>query len=189
MERRKFIIGAGALFAGGTAAVGTGAVTTMEGERGLTGRVASDKNAYVAITPNDGGAGHHAQFVTYDDGEVQLDFGNVGDGNGLNPDSVTTFRSAFKIENQNNSGNDLQVYKVWIESPSSRLSFFTNTGSINNEGEAVLIDDENNPDYPASVPVGVEVDLRNTNLGPGDDLSSLFDEDDEFIVHVKRTLV
>jgi hypothetical protein len=190
VKRRKFLIGVGSLVAGSAAAVGTGAVTNSSSERGLKGRVASDKNGYIALEPNTGGAGHHAQFVEYDDnGELTLNFDKAGeDGNGLNPDSVMSFRSAFTITNQNNAGNDLQVYKVWIESPNSRLSFFTNGGSITGEQNAVLID-QDNPNYPGSVPVGVKIDLRNTNLGPGDDLSSLFDEDDEFIIHVERTVV
>jgi hypothetical protein len=190
VKRRKFMIGAGSLIAGSAAAVGTGAVTDSSSARGLKGRVASDKNAYIALEPNDGGAGHHAQFVEYDSkGELTLNFDVIGEGgNGLNPDSVMSFRSAFTITNQNNAGNNLQVYDVWIESPNPRLSFFTNGGSITGEQNAVTID-EDNPNYPDSVPVGVKIDLEGSGLGQGDDLSSLFDDDDEFVIKVKRKVV
>lgn len=196
VKRRKVLIGAGALFAGSSAAIGTGAVTNSKSERGLTGRVADDRNAYIALKPNDGGAGHHAQFVQYDSkGELTLDFDAVsGDGNGLNPDSVMSFRSAFTIENQNRSGNNEQIYKVWIDSPSSRLNFFTNIGSITGESNFVVLDQDGDANagpgrtFTDSIPVGVEVDLRDSGLGRGDSINQLFDSDDEFEINLEFTL-
>lgn len=183
VKRRKFLIGAGSLLAGGAAATGTGALTNSESERGLKGRIASDKRGYVAFREN-GGAPHHKTFVTYDsDGEITLDFDQAGDdGKGLNPDSKLEFRSVFVIENQNAAGNQYQEYEVWIESPDPDLDFFTNTGSITGEENAVIID------RGESVPVGVSIDLRDEDMAGGETISDRFGSDDEFIVHVERTL-
>ena len=74
MERRKFLIGAGSLAAGGAAAMGSGAFTTSSAERTVDVNVAADTNGFVEITALDdkyaSGTG---------DGQLELDFNSDSD--------------------------------------------------------------------------------------------------------------
>jgi len=80
MERRKFVIGLGALAAGSSAAVGTGAFTAAE----LSGRdvgvtVSDDSDGLVALRAGS------TEFVEQEGGELGIDVSN-GDA-GVNPNS------------------------------------------------------------------------------------------------------
>ena len=105
MERRKFIIGAGALATGSAAAVGTGAFSTMtSGERTVNVNVASDAEAYVALNPN-------SDYAEYsEDGQLELSFDDSpgtqgGADGGINPDSTYTFSDVFEIATQHQQGD------------------------------------------------------------------------------------
>ncbi|WP_249269066.1 hypothetical protein [Halorubrum sp. Hd13] len=86
MERRKFVIGLGALASGAAAATGTGAFTAAE----LDGReanigVVNDSNGLIGLqsgtseyVTNSGGSGN----------ELMIDFDPDDDGTGINPDST-----------------------------------------------------------------------------------------------------
>ena len=92
MERRKFVIGLGALAAGSSAAVGTGALTAAElGERDVDIAVSSDENALVGLRPGD------SDLVDLNDDQLEISFdadnhdvgaGGPGTGDGVNPDST-----------------------------------------------------------------------------------------------------
>lgn len=110
MERRKFVIGLGALAAGSSAAVGTGAFTTATAERTVDVNVAADSSGFVEIS---------AQNETYasgtDDGQLELDFNSDselgifgGDAQGLNADSTFNFSEVFRIANISGTG-DMRV--------------------------------------------------------------------------------
>ena len=94
MQRRKFIIGAGALFAGTAAATGTGAFATMEsGERTAKVKVAADSKAFVELKPDS------AYAKETENGQLELTFGDeqsVFEG-GVNPESTYTFEDVFKV--------------------------------------------------------------------------------------------
>lgn len=109
MERRKFVIGLGALASGTAAAVGTGAFTSVNADRSVDVEVAGDANAYLALeqtsNPNS------QQYVQVNNGEVAIDFSSsnpntnsttgTGDlGNGFNPDAVTNVNSLLRVTNQ-----------------------------------------------------------------------------------------
>jgi hypothetical protein len=94
MQRRKFIIGAGSLFAGTAAATGTGAFTTMEsGDRAMEVKVASDSESYVGLTSD-------SEYATEtEDGKLKLQFDEtqgIFDG-GLNPESTYNFEDVFTV--------------------------------------------------------------------------------------------
>jgi|AntRauMinimDraft_4_1070384.scaffolds.fasta_scaffold00037_66 hypothetical protein len=87
MERRKFVIGLGALASGSAAAVGTGAFTAAE----LDGRTANigvvnDSNGLIGLEA--GGS----EYVTNNGGngenELMIDFSSSGGGTGVNPNST-----------------------------------------------------------------------------------------------------
>jgi hypothetical protein len=191
MKRRKFVLGLGSIAAGGAAAMGAGAITESHMERGVRGRVAADgpDSAYVEVDPSSN-AGNE-EHVSFDSttGEMYLDFGDIGSGGaGLNPDSLNQFDVIFFLRNQNPSGNNTHTYWLWIESPSDRLDFYVDSnppGTL--EGISNAQEMSRNGQGIPEIPVGVAVDLRDSGLNAGDDLTSLFDEDDQFVLHMEKT--
>jgi hypothetical protein len=100
VKRRKFLIGAGSLIAGGAAATGTGAFTTMEsGDRTTEVTVASDAESYIGLK----GTSRYANGDSQEGGKLALDFtGDVTfsyNGDGVNPDSTYRFDDVFSIIN------------------------------------------------------------------------------------------
>lgn len=102
VKRRKFLIGAGALFSGSAAAMGTGAFTTMtSGERTAEVKVASDSTAYVELHAD----GKYAEET--EDGKLRLFFNDsqgVFEG-GVNPDSTYNFEDVFTVAADHSSGD------------------------------------------------------------------------------------
>ena len=168
MQRRTWLIGIGSLAAGGAVVTGTGSVSTVRARRNVTGRIAGDGQAYVEFRGN----GANGFAVENLGGEMRLEFDNRPDGgNGLNPDAVSTFDDAFRL---NNTGRE--TLAVHIEDDKDRVEFYfgesISDGSTNDDQTttATLI--------PGGSPlrVGVRVDLRNTTA------QSVFGGDDDFVV-------
>lgn len=115
MERRKFVLSLGALAAGGGAAVGTGAFSSVEASRDFSVSVTGDASANLAIKPGNGKNGNYAD--TTSDGALAVDLtgsnSNVDDGiaggQGINPNSVSTFGGVFRIVNQGTQTVDVTV--------------------------------------------------------------------------------
>jgi hypothetical protein len=124
VKRRKFLIGAGSVFAGGAAATGTGAFSQMSsGDRGVSVEVASDADAYTAITPYTDDEGDYGPNAIYAGAEpngsfspegesfeerdtLELDFSDANSsyfsfgGDGVNKGSVYEFHNVFQIMNR-----------------------------------------------------------------------------------------
>jgi hypothetical protein len=188
MQRRKFVIGLGSLAAGASAVVGTGAITETSMERGVRGRVAADgpNSAYVAINPLLNG--EHLEF-NQSTGEMRLFFGDLGSGGaGLNPDSNNRFDAIFEVENQNPGGNSVHEFWLWIENSHPRLTFYLDSQPGNSiEGISNAESMGSGNDDPVRAPVGVHIDLTDSGLTAGDNLQSLFDPNDEFVIHMEKT--
>jgi hypothetical protein len=102
MQRRKFIAAMGSLAAGGAAATGTGAFTSVQAQRAVDVAVATDNDAYLALKPT----GDRA--TTDSDNQLKLDLESSNNGSsGLNPDARTAFTDIFEIRNQGD--NDVLV--------------------------------------------------------------------------------
>ena len=82
MERRKFVIGMGALATGSSAAVGTGAFDSMSAERGATINVVDDSNGLIALSDKT-----DSDVVRASGGELVIDFNPENEGTGVNVDS------------------------------------------------------------------------------------------------------
>lgn len=110
MERRKFVISAGALAAGGSLALGTGAFSSVEAERDVTVAVSEDASAYLGIQPGDGPNGDYADTTDSDALAINLtgDNDNVS-GEGINANAVTGISDLFTIRNQGTQKIELQV--------------------------------------------------------------------------------
>ena len=110
MERRKFLIGTGALAAGGAAALGSGAFSRVQSQREVSIQVARDDRAYLGLKPLD--TPNSNNFVDYDnEGHLVIDVGEHNDAAnaerdvnqsalGVNSDSFTWFDGMFEICNQ-----------------------------------------------------------------------------------------
>jgi len=88
----------GSLAAGGAAAIGSGAFTSVSAERRVSVNVADDENAYLQLDPT-----NNADFATTDGNDVlELDFSGVNGqaGDGVNANATTGFGPEFTIKNQ-----------------------------------------------------------------------------------------
>lgn len=139
MERRKFIIGAGALATGSSAAIGTGAFTTAStGDRTVNVNKAADSEAFLTIEPSGGSNGGYAEES---DGTLQLNFdenndtgsGTLFKGDGVNKGSVYTFDNVFVINNQGNAEVD-----TWITTEGLSGVQFYQDGDTNDRLEKAV---------------------------------------------------
>ena len=113
MERRKFVVGLGALASGSAAAMGTGAFTSVSADRSVDVNVEDDADAYLALTKaTDSGGSNKPNAVYFDNSgdEHAVDFGDSGNsGLGVNPNADTVAESVFQIENQGTQPVDVSL--------------------------------------------------------------------------------
>ena len=148
MERRKFVIGAGALATGSAAAIGTGAFTTVEAERDFAVEVVEDDAAYLALEASD-----DTGLVEDDGGVLEVDLTDSPQGaEGVNQNAVTTIEDAFTITHQGTQDVGVEV------------TLFDDAGDVIDDGteDAVSLlvgDDDLITDGPIDVEVGDELDV------------------------------
>jgi len=113
MKRRTLLIGLGAVVAGGGAAIGTGAFTTVEAQRTVSVNVAEDSRALVGIDVNDRYGGQT------DNGVAEFDLqSNVFEGTGFNPQGKTILYGALGITNNSGISDDTMSLQLAYESES-----------------------------------------------------------------------
>jgi hypothetical protein len=194
VKRRKFVVGLGALAAGASAAVGTGALSKTEMDRGFTGEIADDTNSGYVTLEGANGVNHNAAHVDTSETEISLDFGAIdGHGDGLNADSKNWFDRVFKI-----TLNDVDVYSgqgpldpenydVWITKDVSkragRLGFY----QADSRGNS-LVGKNNSATLSGSYSrqVGVMINLLDLNLEAGNTLEDVFGADASFRIHLEE---
>jgi len=161
MERRKFIIGAGALATGSAAAVGTGAFTSAQAERDVEVAVADDSDSFLSIQVSDGPNGAYAEET---DGTIELNFDDDATGTfmgeGVNEGSVYTFDDVFRIVN-NQSANDPIGHEIDIQLEKDGLSgvdFYFRGDSDNSIVEPNWGGEINPSQQPEDNTVGVKID-------------------------------
>jgi hypothetical protein len=108
MRRRKMLIGLGSLAAGGAAATGTGAFTSVSANRSVNVKVADDANALLRIIPDErnGSQTENAQeYVDTSGGTVSLDITGTDSGaTGINNNATTVIDDILTIKNQGTQG-------------------------------------------------------------------------------------
>lgn len=135
MERRKFMIGVGSLAAGGAAATGTGAFTSVSAKRSLQVRSTHESDALLSMEPEDSPNGEAYVGTSQYVGHVSIDLGDgtsqVGDEGayGVNGDAHTVIRDLFQITNKGTQN----VY-VWAEGLPSHIRMFHDDEDIENYG-------------------------------------------------------
>jgi len=175
MNRRKFIATLGAAATGTSAAVGTGAFTSVSANRAVNVRVADDSNALLGLVPGDTG------LVVESSGTLQINLDGTGTAaEGVNFNAVTQIGShenpeddhAFKIVNQGTQSVMLMM-----------SYYFTNTSWLaGGEGQSFInftlydtgdpptgsssqdfpIQNGYNRDYPLEQPTGSGFGSKNT---------------------------
>jgi hypothetical protein len=165
MERRKFVLGVGALAAGGAAAVGSGAFTTSSSDRTVDVNVAADSSGFVGIKALDGtfasGTG---------DGQLELNFNSDsglgifdGDAQGLNPSSTFNFPELFRISNVAGLGDARVIIEAsGFDLESLELTAAGDESTGISEGTSLRATDYSDVDsLPKLVqPDSVDVDMR-----------------------------
>lgn len=157
---------------GGVAASGTGAFTSASAGRNLDVTVAGDANGYLRLA----GTGANDQYIDDSDNEFAIDLTNdnttSSNGQGLNPDSITTIEDLFEIRNQGtqeveveatplafqntDSGNSVLVLIVPENSfPTVTLSV-GDTESYSIIAETVTPDDSFNLDIDSNITITAE---------------------------------
>ncbi|MES3161236.1 MAG: DUF1102 domain-containing protein [Halorubrum sp.] len=169
MNRRKFTIGLASLAAGSAAAIGTGAFTSVEADRGITVDVASDAEAFLGLEPTDKPNGDYAEL---DDELLVLNFdGSAEDvgGKGFNPNSTTVVDDVFTATNQGTQDVGVSV-EFDIESDADvDIDFVAQTAT---DPDGQVLNDESN-DSPVllgvgeSFNVGLEVDVTSEDTFSG----------------------
>ena len=112
MERRKFVIGMGALASGTAAAVGTGAFSSVEAHRDFAVEVADDSDAYLGLTAESHYARENGGAIELDfssDNETEDEDGEGLGGEGLNQNGTTMFTHVFSIHNQGTNTVGIQI--------------------------------------------------------------------------------
>jgi hypothetical protein len=87
VNRRKMLIGLGALAAGGAAATGTGAFTAMTANRDANLQVVDDSNGLIGLSIG-GARGADSRVHVDESGELYIDFSEGASGTGINDDAV-----------------------------------------------------------------------------------------------------
>ena len=189
MQRRKFIIGAGALTTGSAAAAGSGAFSTAEAQRDVTVAVATDADAFLSLDALD--SPNADQYVSSEDGTIEIAIGDSGaGGSGVNTNALTEFEDLFAVTNQgtqpvaffiqydpdDGQGDFPQVdgEPGIVPEPEGDqdLEFFDTDGGlvlnypVDQSANATLLD------TGESAEVGLRIDTRNVDL---DDSEPLFD--------------
>lgn len=173
MQRRKFVIGAGALFAGSAAGVGTGAFTEMSsGERTVKVRAADDADGFLAMGPagelDVEGLSTSARATNNiikvdDDGAIYIDItGRRTDKIGVNEGSTYWWDEALEIAlwkgSDSNPGYYQDEFLVSINESIPGVNFYTGTSGNRTYGvENILLDNIGNTGTPQSVLVGIQV--------------------------------
>ncbi|TYT61937.1 hypothetical protein [Natrialba swarupiae] len=159
MNRRNVLIGLGTIVAGGGAALGTGAFSTVEADRTVDLSTTGDGSALLAL--DDGGS----ELVTVtDDGDGQLELSSES----LNQNALT--RADGAIEVTNNGENDVG-FSVRDDS-FDVLDFEVSEGSIVGDPEDLDADD--------TVSVDLVIDLTDDELDDdiADEITFVADVDD-----------
>ena len=132
MQRRNFIAGLGALSAGGAAAIGTGAFSSVEAQRDVSVELADDADAYLAIEATSDYAEEN------EDGVLELEFGDLEEGgDGVGEDSSYFFgsgnpeRNVFTVQNQGTQTVEVTpAYQV--------LRFDSDGDPVDEDGELII---------------------------------------------------
>ncbi|WMT06074.1 hypothetical protein NP511_11835 [Natrinema thermotolerans] len=140
MNRRNVLVGLGTIVAGGGAALGTGAFSSVEAERTVTVETAGDANAFLGLDADN----------AYDVGgdTVQLNLGsgeNDAGGDGLNINAVTKWQPMLAIQNNGTQNVTGLSFGYEIGGDFSRVAL--NSVSPDTDTDEIGIEFQHRSDY------------------------------------------
>ena len=143
MERRKFVIGLGALATGAAAATGTGALTAarLDGRDANIG-VANDSDALIRLADGDTDA------TGEDDGELYVDFDDLGSGDGINPNATY---QVGKIDSEGKKGIDEFVAGASGVTPGVSSSDVLHKASVDENNTAFTLQNQTDQDLDIEI--------------------------------------
>jgi hypothetical protein len=173
MRRRRFLASVGGLAAAGSAALGSGAFTSVEAERSVSIAVADDAYAFLRMNPIiDEGIGGESTGRSFTNGS-EIAFEIPGDENGDNPDaegvgldSVYEFHDLVSISNQGTQ--PVTLHSTYDGSNLADLALVDDDG--------VLRDDPPELDVGESHDAGLYIDTHGSSLGEFDETLTIVAE-------------
>lgn len=122
-KRRKFLAGVGALVSGSAAAVGTGALSSVEAERSVNADVVTDANGTLGIQLDAPGL-ENSNKALMNNGQLELQFdgadstgGTFSSSSGLNADSTYHFDNVFQLVNRSSDDVIYEWDKSQLDNP------------------------------------------------------------------------
>jgi hypothetical protein len=189
MQRRKLLAAMGSIAAGGAAAMGTGAFTSVSADRSLEVEVAGDASAFLALKPQPNSDNASAYVdVSGDTVSIDVSSTNAG-GEGANQNAYTVIRDLIQVTNQGTQGvifghrQDFPPQKAFLFHDDPRYKpdggksqageEFSSLGSPDNSGTNIdTIDDKNLPfiqtgDSLNNVGLGLGIDSEDPTISDG----------------------
>lgn len=199
MRRRKFLLGTGALAAGGAATLGSGAFSRVESQRDVTIEVAEDPDAYLGLEPAETPNGQNFAYID-DYGHLSIGVGDFADaehnddqdysdrptGEGVNTNSTTWFDCVFEVRNQGKEDAGFYIEgQGGLGTGEGEIDFYVGSAS-GSQGDSGITSIVGLPveielDSGEAVCVGVRV---NSPEEPGDLSEALFDDEITMIADV-----
>ena len=178
MKRRTAILGLGGLVAGGGAAMGTGAFTSVEAERDVDVTVAGDLESYIALQPvqDDLVEDPDERDLESRTPEAQDDpFSKVDETSGrlelnvtaLNAEAKTVIPDLFEIRHQGVENRDVTVF---IEQNDENTDVLTFYALDENDDRIVLNEGEEGATVSSGERIIVNLEADTGGLSPGDDI-------------------
>lgn len=122
-NRRKFLAGVGALASGSAAAVGTGALSSVEAERAIDADVVTDANGSIGIKLDAPGL-ENTNVASINDGQLELQFNGAdstdnsfSSSEGLNADATYHFDNVFQLVNRTSEDLHYEWDKSQLDNP------------------------------------------------------------------------
>jgi len=160
MERRKFVIGLGSLAAGGAAATGTGAFSSVQANRDIDVEVAGDASAYLQLKAPDNNLenGAYANGPNESGNQLTLTFDSSAtsnSGSGINADAISRFDEVFKVINEGTQEVNLHIGDEGLsQEAQDRIVFYTTEQGGRQKLEDGEPDTGGNGTQKIGVPVG-----------------------------------
>ncbi|AFO58056.2 MULTISPECIES: hypothetical protein [Natrinema] len=110
MNRRNVLVGLGTIVAGGGAALGTGAFSSVEADRTVSVAVAGDASSALAFDTSDSNGNQYSDASSITNGTLELAFDSLGNSSGINLGAKTTFSPLFRTINNGSNNVNLSIY-------------------------------------------------------------------------------
>jgi len=174
----------GALAAGGAAAIGTGAFTSVTANRDLEVDLETDANAYLGLTPGqENGEYVQTQGGSSPNGVIMIEMNGQSNqpGSGINANAVSVFDDLFRIHNQADDKKEVWITADYSDLPTgmsgSDVSFYDSSNNSNIEG----------PNNAVELTVGqalhVGIAFDTTGIPSGTDVSTVGHILEDMTVH------